>query len=729
MQDAAKSARVFRFGVFEMDAATGELRKQGLRIRLQEQPSQILLMLLDRAGELVSREEICHKLWPADTFVDFDQSLGTALRKLRHALGDDAETPRYIETIPKRGFRFVSPVERISPGTDDSFAVSASDAPPPERKLESYRTPIVRSIWLAVLVVTAIVLSFVLGWFLRSGRDASDPRRQLPQPIRSSLLPPPSWSFEHSSFSISPDGTRLAFVAVGSDGTDKLWIRTFSSSNAQQINGTDGGLLPFWSPDSRKVGFFAAGKLNVVDLENGAVRILCEAPFGRGGGAWSSNGVIVFSPSVAGPLYRIQDAGGVPIPVTRMAKPGRHMWPFFLPDGTHFFYSESNGPADPEGNNIYIGSLDGSAPKLILSKTSANVAYASGYLLYSRDHTLWAQPFDLSRLQLTGTAASITSQELDEELSFSHGEFSVSQNGTAIFESLSDSRTVLRWLDRNGKQLDDLSEPGYREPRLSPDGRFLAVSSDDERNGKFFVRVYDLRRGISTRLTDSGNDRSPAWSLDGKSVTYTTLDEIKQVQAEGSAPARVLRKGGVYLGHMDWSQDGHMVFTDFSGGAPALKVYSAADHRVMPFAIGAEGRFSPNGKWIAYVGPLTAPDTDAIFIAPFPGPEGQIRVSTGSGAQPVWARDGRHLFYIAADRKLIAVDFNPQTGAVAAPRPLFQTSIIAPNFADTQYAVSRDGRFLINSLQSKASSPLTLILGWTTQLQESGASQLIRGHR
>lgn len=720
MQETAKSARVLRFGVFEVDADTAELRKQGMRIRLQEQPSQLLLMLLERPGEVVSREEICRKLWPADTFVDFDQSLGTALRKLRQALGDDAETPRYIETIPKRGFRFLAPVERISPLAEGAIAVRASEAAAPETKPETYRTGPRHTVWLAAVVVAATVLSFLLGWLLRSWHDASDARQQVLRAIRSSVLPPPNSSFEHSSFALSPDGTRLAFVAVGPEGVDKLWIRTLSSSNAQQINGTDGALLPFWSSDSRKIGFFAAGKLNVVDLENGAVRILCEAPFGRGGGAWSSNGTIVFSPSVVGPLYRIPDTGGVPTPVTRMTKPSlgqRHMWPSFLPDGAHFLYSESNGPADPQGDNIYVGLLDGSARKLIISKTSANVAYASGYLLYGRDHTLWAQPFDLSRLQLTGTAVSITSQELDQELSFSHGEFTVSQNGTVVFQSLSDSSTELRWFDRNGNELDLVGESGYREPRLPSDGRFLAVSSDDERNGKFFIRVYDLRRGISTRVTDGGSDRSPAWSHDGKRITYTALREIKEVAADGSGQARVLLKDGVYLGHMDWSPDGHLVFTDFSSGLPSLKIYSARDGHVEPFAIGAEGRFSPDGKWIAYVGPLTAPDTDAIFVAPFPGSEGRIRVSTASGAQPMWSRDGRHLFYIAPDRKLMTVDFNTEAKSATTPHVLFQTRIIAPNFADTQYAVSPDGRFLINSLQPKASSPLTLVVGWAVQLQ------------
>ena len=723
MRETAKSVRLFRFGVFEVDAATGELRKQGLRIRLQEQPSQLLLMLLDRAGEVVGREEICRNLWPPHTFVDFDQGLGAALRKLRQALSDDAETPRYIEPIPKRGFRFVAPVERISAVAQGASTVPSFRGSEPPNPVGSREPPATRrhlSYWWVLSAVTC-VLSFFLGWLLHTRPVTSEAAggQPSPRPIRSSVLPPSNSFFEHSSFSISPDGTRLAFVAVGPQGDDKLWVRALSASEGQQISGTDGALLPFWSPDGRRIGFFAAGKLKIVDVASGAVRILCEAPFGRTGGAWGLDGTIVFSPSVDGPLYRVPDSGGVPVAVTRLthASSGqRHMWPFFLPDGTHFLYSDSSGPLSGQGESIYLGSLDGSSPKLISSKISGNVAYVSGYLLYGRDFSLWAQPFDLHRLELSGTARSITSQEIGVELAFSHAEFSVSQNGILVFQSLADSRARLAWFDAGGKELGQVSEPGYRDPRLSPDGRFLAIASDDAQNGKYFIRVYDFQHGISARLTDGGTDRSPAWSPDGKRITYSTLDSLKVVPADGSNPPQLLLKDGVYLGHMDWSPDGHLVFTDLSAGLPSLKVYSAMDHRVVPFAVGAEARFSPDGKWITYVGPLTVPDADAIFIAPFPGPGDPIRVSSGSGAQPTWAHDGKHLFYITADRKLMRVEFDPRSKSVSAPQVLFQTRIVAPNFADTQYAVSLDGRFLINSFPSNASSPLTLVAGWGAEL-------------
>jgi len=721
VQKALKSAGIFRFGVFEMDAATGELRKQGLRIRLQEQPSQVLLMLLDRAGEVVSREEIRRKLWPPDTFVDFDQSLGTALRKLRQALCDDADTPRYIETIPKNGFRFLLPVEKIAGVaelTQTPPPTSPTQTAPTEPKGAPGAPRMIPSLgW--VVLAGACLLSFSLGWLVHTRPAALDGGGSHTRLIRSLVQPPPNWSFEHSSFSMSPDGTRLAFVAFGPDGSDKLWVRALSAPTAQQINGTDGAMEPFWSPDSKRVGFFSAGKLNVVDLDSGAVRVLAEAPFARCGGAWGRDGTIVFSPLVDGPLYRVPESGGTPTPVTRMAHAStgqRHMWPFFLPDGTHFLYADSSGPLGPQGESIFLGSLDGSDPKLISSKISGNVSYASGYLLYARDRSLWAQPFDIRRLQLSGTATPITTQEIEQEQGFAHAEFSVSENGLLVFQSLADSRTALTWFDVSGNELGVVGDSRYRDPRLSPNGDSLAVSSDDARNGKFFIRVFDLVHGSSHRLTESSNDRSPAWSPDGRRITYTTTDTLNEISADGSGPAELILKGGTYLGHMSWSADGRMMFTDFSAGLPWLKLYSTGNRRVEPYAVGAEARFSPDGKWIAYVGPLTVPDSDAIFIAPVPGPGGRIRVSSGSGAQPNWDPDGKRLFYIAPDRKLMVVEFDRRSASASAPRVLFQTRITFPNFSDTQYSVSRDGRFLINSFPANASSPLTLVTGWTTEV-------------
>jgi len=550
-------------------------------------------------------------------------------------------------------------------------------------------------------LIMGIALVFLIAAVLLS----LDRFRREPQPVqavRSSLLPPSDHFFQRGNFSVSPDGTRLAFVAVGTDGKYSLWVRTFSSATAQQVNGTDGAMLPFWAPDSRRIGFFADRKLNTVDLSNGAVRILCEAPLGRCGGAWGRDGVIVFSPSITGPLYRIPESGGVPVPVTRITRQGsgqRHAWPFFLPDGKHFFYCvDWSTPEDPQGDGVYVGSLDSSPPKLVSSEFTGNVAFAAGHLLYARDRSLWAQAFDPDRLSPVGNAVSIAEHELDGDLA--------------------DSVSRLMWFDPSGNELGQIPETGYRDPRLSPDGRFLAIRSDDARNGKFLVRVYDLARGVATRISESGAEESPVWSHDGKTIAFGAFDRkshyLESVPADRSGPPQILLKADAIMRHLDWSADGHLVFSDFSSGFPFLEVYSAADNKVVPFAKGAEARFSPDGRWIAY----SASTEASVIVQPFPGPGGRIEISGGSGAaQPTWARDGKQIFYITPDRKLMAVSFDPRNKVAGAPRVLFQTRIIAPNFFATQYDVSADGRFLINSVPANYSSPLTLVTGWTAQLK------------
>lgn len=576
----------------------------------------------------------------------------------------------------------------------------------------------------AVAIIVALLLAVAYS------------RRQLPQPaqgLRSSLLPPPNFSFVPYNFAVSPNGARLAFVAVGPDGRDALWVRALSASSAQQFTGTESAMFPFWSPDSRRIGFFAEGKLKTVDIVGGAVEVLCEAPTGRGG-TWNAEGTIVFAPAIVGPLYRVSASGGVPTPVTRTAPQGggqAHRWPLFLPDGRHFLYFvDWSGPEDPQGNGIYVGSLDPGEPKLISSELSGTVEYASGNLVYVRDGRPMAQPFRVDRLQMIGPPVPTAQQELEKSVDFSEPGFSVSQNGLLVFQSAADSPSRLVWFDSSGKELEQIPGIGCIYPRLSPDGRYLAVGSDDEHNGRYYVRVYDLERGISTRVGDATTQETPIWSHDGKRITYATVRAgtyyLEEIGSDGSGPPQVLLKGARMIPN-DWSPDGHLLFMDFSKGRPRLDVYSASDQRVREFAVGdhqvtefsaagAEAQFSPDGKWIAYTGSGGRATRD-IFVQPFPGPGRRIQVSSAGGAQPRWKRDGRQMFYVTPDRKLMAVSFDPRTGAAEAPRMLFQTRIVAPNFALFQYDVSPDGRFLINSFPSSTSSPLTLITGWTALLK------------
>jgi len=432
------------------------------------------------------------------------------------------------------------------------------------------------------------------------------------QSIRASLLPPPNSSFLPNNFAVSPDGRQLAFVALGSDGKTALWVRALSASGAQQLNGTEGASFPFWSSDSRQIGFFADARLKTVDVASDAVQVLCDALFAWGG-TWNRDGTIVFGPDLRGPLYRVPASGGAPAPVTRIVRKGSiqtDRWPFFLPDGKHFLYfADWSSPADPQGDGIYIGSLDAGEGKLVSAELQGNVFFASGHLLYVRARTLMAQPFDTDRLETTGSAIPLTEQELEQRISYAIFGFSVSQNGVLVFQSAADSASRLVWYDQSGKEAGQLPDVGYADPNLSPDGRFLAVSSDDQHNGKHFIRVYDFKRGISTRLTSNGDEHYPVWSRDGKQIAYRTggiAGDSYEVPSDGSGPPKILLKSDVRAGPQDWSPDGRLMFMTVSDQHPfpSLAVYSPSDHKIEPFAAeGVEAKFSPDGKWVVYVGP------------------------------------------------------------------------------------------------------------------------------
>jgi hypothetical protein len=426
--------------------------------------------------------------------------------------------------------------------------------------------------------------------------------------------------------------------------------------------------------------------------------------------------MIVFAPNIFGPLMRVPETGGTPVPATKI--PGEnwqqtHLWPVFLPDGDHFLYFRAvMSPSESQQSGIYAGSLNSESSKLILPDVTGNVFFASGNLLYLSEQNLLAQPFDPARLRTTGPAVPIATQEIEKEGTFFKAGFSVSENGMLAFQSTADSSSRLVWFSPSGKELGQIAETGYKDPSLSPDGRFLAISSDDEHNGKYVIRVYDLRRGISTRLSDGGVDEMPIWSSDGKRIVYTfgkrsSNTVIYEVSAESSGPPRELLRGGRWIAN-DWSRDA-LALMDFAEGLPTLKAYSMADHRMFEItsAWSAEAQISPNAKWVAYCG---------IFVQPFPGPGARIPISN-EGCQPRWGHDGKQIFFMTLDRKLMAADFDPRSGTAGAPRLLFQTRIVAPAFDLFQYAVAPDGSFLINSLPADRSSPLTLLTNWPTLLK------------
>jgi Tol biopolymer transport system component len=498
-----------------------------------------------------------------------------------------------------------------------------------------------------------------------------------------------------------------------------LWVRSLASSTAQQISGTEGALYPFWSGDSREIGFSDGGKMKRADPSTGAIEVICSAgsPFGD---AWNDRGVILFAVGAAGPLYKVDASGGSPQVITKVNGEESHGWPTFLPDQNHFLYIVSNSEHHAE-NGTYVGSLTSMEKKQISSEIVTNMQFGSGRLFFVRDRSLMAQPFDVKRLELTGKAEIIAAQELEQDPAFSRSSFSVSDNGVVVFQSAADNFSRLTWFDRAGKELETLPATGFRDPSLSRNGSLLTVSADDQRNGKQVIRIYNFARGTSTRITNSGNEVFPQISPDGKTVAYRNTDgnSISTVAVDNSGQTKLLFVGVGSIPN-DWSKDGrYLLFMDFKVGGSLLNIYDSQQGSKRSYSkIGAEAQFSPDGNWVASIGPGAGPASDnywdtEILVTKFPNAGGRVQISNNGGAQPRWRADGKELYFIDGNKKLMAVSIDTSHGKVEAgiPHVLFQTRIIAPRVVLFQYAVSPDGnRFLINSLPSVGAAPVTVLI-------------------
>ncbi len=553
-------------------------------------------------------------------------------------------------------------------------------------------------------------------------------------PMRSSIALPEKSALR--AVSLSPDGTRLVFVARDSSGRNLLWIRPLDSLAAQPLAGTENPSFPFWSPDGRSIGFFADGRLKRIDASGGPPQTLCDAPAARGG-SWSREGVILFSPVVDGPLYRVSASGGPSTAVTQL-DPSRgessHRWPFFLPDGRHFLYLVVNfGTKAPEKMGIYVRSFDSKDEALVVAARST-LAYAPpGYLLFLRERNLVAQPFDPKGFRLTGDPVPLA-----ENIQFSpqttSAIFSVSENGLLVYQTEAASAVSrLVWMDRSGKEIGPLGTEGdLANPRISRDGKRIVLDITDHQSGNVDVWVYQATGGVATRVTsEPGLDAGPVWSPDGEKIAFMSLrqshPDLYQRNSSGSGSDEVLLQSPRTKYPTDWSPDGRYIMyravdatTNFElWTLPTQGDRTPVPYMKAPFGVG-NGQFSPDGRWVAYA--TNESGKWEIAVAPFPGPGGNWKVSTAGGSEPRWRRDGKELFYLAPDGKLMSVPVNAgATFEAGVATPLFPIRRREPVSASDlfSYDVSADGqRFLVNTDTGGVTSPpLTAIVNWTAGLK------------
>jgi len=551
---------------------------------------------------------------------------------------------------------------------------------------------------------------------------------------------PPSMYFHASvpfaanDLALSPDGRILAMVAYSAQANNNvLWAYEIGSRRTNSLDGTQGATYPFWSPDGRFIGFFADGKLKKVDVSGGQPEVLCDATNGRGG-AWNRYGLIVFSPDSFGSgLFRVSSAGGSPAEITSLDTSRfeqSHRWPVFLPDGKHFLYLGVNFAGKTENNALFLGSLDSQEKRLMLS-TSANVAYVEpGYLLYLRDKTLVAQRFDQRRFVLNGEPHTLSDEvlyfpQVDRAVfSAFSGDVLVTQTGKGA------STSRLMWFDRSGKPAGTVGVPAsYNNVRLSADGRRVAADQTDPDGRNTDIWIHDLGREATTRLTFDPSYHSVAiWSPDGKQILFGANHKLGiplyLKNADGSGSEEELTDLGVetMIHAWDWSRDGKYILVRKNNEL----WYLSWPERVAKPLLQAKWtvrntQFSPDGRWIAYASNETG--SMEVYVSPFPIASGKWQVSSRGGQEPKWRQDGKELYYVSPEGKMMAVVV--KTGAsfeAASPVALFQTHRRQPISAQDvfSYDVTADGqRFLINTKMDEANAaPLSIILNWASEMEK-----------
>ncbi|MET0164726.1 MAG: protein kinase, partial [Vicinamibacterales bacterium] len=623
-----------------------------------------------------------------------------------------------------------SPAARFQSAVDLAFALDAlssgsgaTSAPMAARARVSRE----RTAWVLFGVACVIVLALAAGVYQR-GAPARDTN-----PFRFLVSVPPMPN--PLDIAVSPDGRQIAFVASTSEGRTALFVRQSASLALEQLAGTDGATQPFWSPDSRFIGFVAGGILKKVDTSGGLPQNVGNLSLSYfSGGTWNSEGTIVVSSGSR--LYRVPAAGGgEPVAVTILSETQQetgHVWPYFLPDGRHFLYLAWS--IQPSNRAVYVGSLDSMERKRLLSVESMAAYTQPGHLLFHRGGTLFAQAFDPSELEMTGEPVPIADQVFTGSGVGGRSAFAVSQNGVLVYRAAGPAANRrFSWFDQTGKQLMSAGEAGLYTTNfdLSPDGKQIAVARLNPAASQYDIWVIDwARRDALTRFTFDpalSFNGNVVWSPDGLRIAFTS-------DRKGNRDIFARKTGGVGEETLldssddewieDWSKDGRYIAYGMNprageaGDIYALPLFG--DRKPIPVvrspANDDEPRFSFDGNWLAYNSDESG--THQVYLIPFPPSDQKLQVSSNGGAQPRWRSDGKELYYLDLEGKLMAVNITTDSKLESGtPRVLFDTKLSVDPARD-QFAVTPDGqRFLVQlPVAESEPTPITVIVNWPAGL-------------
>ena len=752
--------QVIRFSTFELALDSGELRKAGMRIALQEHSRRVLLRLLERPGVLVTRDELRASLWPSDTFVDFEHGLNTAIKRLRDALGDSADTPRFIETLPRRGYRFIGAVE------SDPQEASGADQRKGLRPASGRWMPM--AIGVALLASTAVlIVAVVSGRPPASSATASTHLNVVLTPAEQLLTGDPRERRRPSrtAIALSPDGRLLAFS--GRRGDQRyLYLRPLDKGDAIEVKGSEGAGSPFFSPDGAWIGFWADGKIKKVHADGGPIMDVCAtSPTGSdqrassdpsvsgeiAGASWGSDDTIVFALPLGG-LWQVAARGGVPAPLTTLGTDEiSHRLPHMLPGAQGVLFTVVRSTFNWENASTDVRVTATGERKELVPKAVDARYLESGHLVYARDGVLLARSFDAARFEVSGSPVAVLDnimhaiRAVSSTLDTGAAQVAISRTGTLAYARGGPYPALKRrlvWVDAQGRESPvGAPEDAYLAPRLSPDGRRIAVflhpSQDQD------VWVHEPPDGPSLKMTFGGENGFPIWTPDGSRLTFLRAlrgpGHLHWVPSTGGQhEPELLQSAEQPRVPADWTPDGNtLVFVQEVVDKPydiwALTrngtTWRATPVVRSPFS-DSEPTLSPDGRWLAYVSDESG--QPQVYVQPFPGPGTRHPISTNGGREPLWARDGRTLYYLLPTPPTIdgtTVMAAPVTSGTrltwGKPKPLFQT-----RYGGTTpvrgYDIATDGRFLMaltEPVTITTATHIDIIQNWSTDLLQKVPSR------
>jgi DNA-binding winged helix-turn-helix (wHTH) protein/dipeptidyl aminopeptidase/acylaminoacyl peptidase len=701
------------FADYKLDTRLRRLYRRDELVPLTPKVFDTLLALVERAGRVVEKDELMRVVW-GDTVVG-DETLAQNISTLRRVLGDHADRPEFIATVPRYGYRFIAAVTHAVPSPVDAASTDVARQPPPlpRRRVIGRWAPI-----------AALAVAIAIGWWARG------PLRSVPQraAIEFTVFEPAEWAFSTSGnmLALSPDGRQLAFVASDANGSPWLWLRPLDSAVPRLLAGTNGASYPFWSPDSSHLAFFADRRLKAIDVLTGGVRVIAMLPASVRvlGGTWSRAGDILFAVPDDG-LYLVPSAGATPhrIDWNGAACAGCLAWPAFLPDGRHFLYTVVSGGSDSAG--VYIGELGTTKRQRLIDVMSSCVYAAPGFLLYARFATLYAQPFDEASLRLAGSPVPIADGVAYNPRT---GRVLLAASDTGVLAYRGPLLSELVWVDRAGAR-QGVAAPAatYLSFSIAADGRRVAAARLDPRMGTADIWMFGSGER-ETRVTDNPDwDVDPLWSPDGQYIVYASRRQNRwrlcRRSPTAAAPEEVLLDSETPVTPLQAVSAKNVLYAAQRPRLP-FDLWQLADgHRATPLLrVGgmypADARLSPDGHWLSYAVPERTGMAwgETLYVSRRPFLETRRAIAEGAST-PRWRGDGRELFYLSQDSSLIAVPVDSQeTPNASAGHMLFRTATLEPSGVVGQaYDVAPDGeRFLLK--RQAGSSPIEVVVNWAARL-------------